>query len=254
MFPYIAQPVLEIAGQRFYAFGALVALALLVGCWFFMRRARREHLDQRFARIFIVSVAAVAFFVSHALKVVIYAPMLLREKPWSVLDASQDMYSFGGLVGGVLTAAWLMHRYRVSPRDRWRYLDNLAFAFTVGWIFGRAGCSLSHDHIGVPSNSLLAVRFPGGSRYDLGLLELIFTGLLAAVFFRLDRRPRPPGLFLGLFFLTYGIFRVWRDQLEVDVHRFLGSSPDQLFAVVSVAAGALILVKLARERQVRAVA
>lgn len=248
MIPFIAQPVLQIAGVTFHAFGALVALALLVGCWVFVQRARRQHLDERFARVFIVCVAAIAFFVSHVLEVVIYAPRLLLDKPWTVLNVSHSIYSFGGLVGGIVTALWLIRHFHVPPQDRWRYLDNLAFAFTVGWIFGRAGCSLAHDHIGAASNSVLAVRFPGGPRYDLGLLELIFTCLLALLLWRMDRRPRPPGLFLGLFFLTYGIFRVWRDQLEVGGPRFWGSSPDQLFAFFSLAAGALILLKLTRQR------
>jgi phosphatidylglycerol:prolipoprotein diacylglycerol transferase len=225
LIPYYPEPVLEIFGLRFQAFGALVACALLSGSWIFMRRVRKQGLDAQFAKLFIVAVASIGYFASYALKAIFFN--------------TPGIYSFAGLVGGLLTAAWLMHRYRITAADRWRYLDNLAFAFTCGWIFGRAGCSLAHDHVGIPSNSILAVRFPGGPRYDLGLLELIFTVLLALVFFFLDRRRRPPGLFLGLFFLTYGIFRVWRDRLEAG--HAAAPSADGLFAIACLVAGGWIL-------------
>jgi phosphatidylglycerol:prolipoprotein diacylglycerol transferase len=244
MIPYLPQPVLEIAGKKFYAFGALVAVALLVGCGVFLRRVHRQQLDPQFARLFIVAVAGVGYFASYALKMLIFAPLRLLSEPLAVVGAAPGIYSFGGLVGGLVTAAWLMHKYQISPQDRWRYLDNLAFAFTCGWIFGRAGCSLAHDHIGIPSSSALAVQFPGGPRYDLGLLEFIFTVSLAVLFFFLDRRRRPAGLFLGLFFITYGLFRIWRDTLEVPKAGLWGVSPDRLFAIACVLAGGIILAML----------
>jgi phosphatidylglycerol:prolipoprotein diacylglycerol transferase len=248
MIPYIPQPVLEIAGVKFYAFGALVGVALLVGCGVFLRRVRQQHLDPQFARLFIVSVAGVGYFASYALKMVVFAPLRLLSEPFAVVGAAPGIYSFGGLVGGLVTAAWLMRKYQITGQDRWRYLDNLAFAFTCGWIFGRAGCSLAHDHIGIPSGSPLAVQFPGGPRYDLGLLEFIFTLLLALLFFLLDRRSQPAGFFLGIFFLTYGLFRIWRDTLEIPKAGLWGASPDRLFAIACLLGGVTILTTLLRQR------
>jgi phosphatidylglycerol:prolipoprotein diacylglycerol transferase len=242
LIPYLPQPVLEVAGLTFHAFGTMVALALLVGCWIFVQRARSQHLDLRFAKLFIVSVAGVGYFASHVINVIIFTPGKLVTEPLVVLNPAQGIYSFGGLVGGIVTATWLMRRNHIPLQDCWRYFDNLAFAFTFGWIFGRTGCALAHDHIGIRSNSLLAIAFPGGSRYDLGLLELIFTILLAALFVFLDRRPRPAGLFLGLFFFTYGLFRVLRHTLEVADQQFRGLSPDWLFAIGCVLAGGFILI------------
>jgi phosphatidylglycerol---prolipoprotein diacylglyceryl transferase len=246
MIPYYPQPVVEIAGVKFYAFGALVAMALLSGCWIFLRRVRRQGLDPQFARVFILAVAGVGYFASYLLKIVIFMPLKLLNAPLAAFSAVLGIYSFGGLAGGLAVAVWLMRRYAISPNDRWRYLDNLAFAFTCGWIFGRTGCSLSHDHIGIPATSLLAVRFPGGPRYDLGLLELIFTVVLAVVFFLLDRRRRPAGLYLGLFFFTYGMFRIYRDTLEVPKQGLWGWSPDRLLAVACTLAGAVVLARLWR--------
>ena len=52
---------------------------------------------------------------------------------------------------------------------------------------GRFGCALQHDHLGIPSTYFLAVRFPGGPRFDLGLLRYTRAELLV---FATDLRAR----------------------------------------------------------------
>ena len=233
MIPYIPQPHLDVAGIRFNAFGALVAAALLVGCRVFIVRARRQGLDAEFAKVFIVAVAGIGYLASHVFQALIFAPTDL----W-------DIYSFGGIAGGLAVAWFLMRKYRLTPLDRWKHADNLAYAFSVGWIFGRAGCALAHDHIGIRSASWLAVRFPDGPRLDLGLLELLFTLGLVALFVVLDRRPRPPGLFFGLFLALYGAFRLYRDPLEAARQ----GPANQVFAALAAMAGIVVLAAAVRRR------
>jgi len=48
--------------------------------------------------------------------------------------------------------------------------DLVASAFPLSWVFGRSGCSLAHDHPGMLSNAWFAVQYPGGGRFDLGLI------------------------------------------------------------------------------------
>ncbi len=55
----------------------------------------------------------------------------------------------------------------------------VAWAFPFGWVFGRIGCALVQDHPGVWSSSWLAVQYPGGSRYDLAVLEVFLLPVLA---------------------------------------------------------------------------
>jgi phosphatidylglycerol:prolipoprotein diacylglycerol transferase len=89
-------------------------------------------------------------------------------------------------------------------------------------MIGRLGCTLAHDHPGLPSTSWIAVRFPEGPRYDLGLIEFLFLIALTAAFYFLDRRPRPVGFYFGLYGVMYGGFRIWLDTLHIQPMRFYG--------------------------------
>src|SRR5437764_737218 len=111
--------------------------------------------------------------------------------------------------------------------------DIMAFVFPFAWIFGRLGCALAHDHIGIPSDSFLAVRFPDGPRFDLGLLELLATIAIATIFAGLDRRRRPTGLYLALFFALYGPVRFALDALRTGDERYLGWTPGQFASVAA---------------------
>jgi phosphatidylglycerol---prolipoprotein diacylglyceryl transferase len=117
----------------------------------------------------------------------------------------------------------------------------VGYAVPFGWFFGRVACYLVHDHPGLRTSSWLAVKYPGGARYDLGLLEAMFLVLLCGAFWLLARAPRPPGFFFGAFFLAYGVFRVGLDQLHVDPPRYAGISVDHWAYGAATLAGAAVL-------------
>jgi phosphatidylglycerol:prolipoprotein diacylglycerol transferase len=88
-------------------------------------------------------------------------------------------------------------------------------ALVIGWVFGRLGCTLVHDHLGRPSEFLLAVRFPDGPRHDLGLYEFLYTVLvLVPAVVVLNRRPRPPGTSVAVLALLYAPARFLLDFLR----------------------------------------
>jgi hypothetical protein len=121
------------------------------------------------------------------------------------------------------------------------FLDIIAFAFPFAWIFGRLGCYLVHDHPGVASDSWLAVRYPTGPRFDLGLIELLFTMLVGSAFLILERRRRPKGFYLGWLLVVYGPFRWILDGLHETTPHWLGLSPDRWFALGAMLAGLAVL-------------
>ena len=118
--------------------------------------------------------------------------------------------------------------------------------FPRAWLFGRLGCTISHDHPGIRTESWLGVQYPGGARYDLGLLEVLFTlgyiGLLAM----LDRRRRAAGFYLGLFLTTYGVFRLALDSLHENPLRYFGLTVDQYASAAATVAGLAVLVFVRR--------
>ena len=232
MLPYIEIPTLELGPVELDAFSFLVCLAVIVGYELVVRRAPAFGFDTDDAGSIIAWTIFWGFVGSHVFDVIAYEPELVRENPLELLMIWKSMSSFGGIVGGV-TAAWIISvRRGFSMQQRWAFVDLIAFVFPFAWIFGRMGCAVAHDHIGIPSQHWLAVDFPEGGRFDLGLLEMLYTIPVAILFAGLARKRWPHPFFFGLFFTLYGPVRFALDTLRAYDARYLGWTPGQYMAVL----------------------
>lgn len=252
MFPYIDTTHWHIGNIAFNPFPALVALALATGYLVATRRAERSGISrEHFTRLGVWVILA-AFVGGHIAKF-FYSPQDLSRifaHPAVLLQVLNGQASFGGFIGGFITAQVFLWRHKVPYRDWFLYADATAFAVPCSWWIGRVGCYLLHDHPGVRTASWLGVRYPGGTRYDLGLLEALFLLSLAAVFLLLDRKPRRRGSYYVAFLFSYGIFRLLLDRLHVDPPRYGGWSVDQIAATIMIALGVFTILDLFRLREV----
>src|SRR5882724_12377440 len=82
--------------------------------------------------------------------------------------------SIGGLAGGLIGVAVYARIRRLSFPEAYRMLEIITFCLPFPWVFGRLGCFLMHDHRGEFTTNWIAVQFPEGPRYDLGLIEFIY--------------------------------------------------------------------------------
>jgi len=248
MFPYVEQPVFSIGPLHLAAFQLCVVAAVIVGHELVVRRAAKRGFDRDVASSLITWTIFLGFVGSHVFDSALYQPQQLRENPLVLLQLWGSMSSFGGIVGGLLGAWWVSHRRGLSPDEVFEFLDIVAFVFPFAWIFGRTGCSLAHDHVGIPTTHWLGVRFPDGPKFDLGLLELFYTFVLVGLFLWLDRRPRPTGFFLGVFFLLYCPVRFVLDTLRTGDLRYLGWTPGQYVCVAGTLFGVGMLGYVLRRR------
>jgi phosphatidylglycerol:prolipoprotein diacylglycerol transferase len=239
--PYLQEPTLRIGSLTLHAFGGFVAAAVLVGCWLVLRRAERQGLSLSDTRSLLLWMLGLGFIGSHFEHLVYYEPWVLaRADPLRLLNLWSGMSSFGGILGGVLGGLFFMRRRRWSGGEMLLHLDLVAFAFPFGWTVARAGCSLAHDHPGIHTASWLAVRFPDGPRYDLGLFDFFLSLLIAGLFLLLDRHRRPAGFYLFLFMVLYGSARLLLDPLR-DEERFLGFTSGQYGAILAILVGVALL-------------
>jgi len=246
MFPYFEQPSLSLGSYTLYFFQVAVCTAVILGYEIVVRRAPRTGLDSEEVASLLAWVILWGFVGSHVFDTVAYYPERIREDPLVLVKVWGSMSSFGGMMGGMAAALVLARRKGWSGRQTLALADGIGFGFPFAWIFGRLGCALAHDHIGVPTDSWLGVRFPEGTRYDLGLLELLYTIPIAALFYALDRKPRPNGFFLGLFLALYGPVRFVLDTLRTGDARYLGWTPGQYVAILATLAGLAVLVAAVR--------
>lgn len=237
MIPYFPQPVLHLGWFSIHAFGVLGALATLLAFWIILQRARRmgiamEEMFQFLSVMYLCGLAG-AFFAST----IMADAGAFVAHPGRVFHVAVGIRSFGGLMGGLLSGlAWCAFR-RLSLYETLRRFDILVYAFPAVWMVGRLGCALAHDHRGLWTTSWIAVRFPEGSRYDLGLIEFVFLIGLTTVFWALDRKPRPVGFFFALYTVVYGGFRIWLDTLHADPLRYYEGA---IYVVIGLLASALV--------------
>ena len=251
MFPYFEQPTLQIGPVTLHSFGALVALGALLGYGMLVRRAGQRGLDANLAADLALWMMIPGFFTAHLAFVFFYSPPgRVLEDPFSLVRIWDGISSIGGIAGGILGGWVLLRRRKLSSGEIWKYIDAVAYAFPFAWILGRAGCSVAHDHPGIETASWLAVQYPEGARFDLGLLEFFYTIVTVGTFLLLDRRPRPTGFYFTLFMLLYGPVRFYLDTLRINEVRHFGLTFAQYGSVVATLVGIVTLILIMKRRLV----
>jgi phosphatidylglycerol:prolipoprotein diacylglycerol transferase len=252
MIPYIHVPDLKLGPLTLHPFGLLVATGVIIGTWLATRRAKQRALDLDKLNSFITWMLVAGFLGGHMLDQIFYHPQEVVHRPWSIFLLWEGLSSFGGFVGGligvilwkyfeavpllktpVLTFARFKRRER--PMPIMPFCDLILSVFPVAWVFGRSGCSVVHDHQGMraPAGSLLAVafgpvdpartihlgaielRFGSTPHFDLGLLEMMFTVILATLFALTWKRKLTTGSYIAAVALAYSPVRFAMDFLRV---------------------------------------
>lgn len=240
----------------------LVCIGFVVGLEVSRHRAIRLGLDVRDVVDGAVFTVLSGFFVGHVFTVLAYYPERLREDGiMAILRVWEGFSSMGGFLGAVVGAT-VFYKW-IRPRDGWRHADVIMYGFPFGWVFGRLGCFVVHDHIGAVTNFPLGMYFPeralcavaengvcqewapAAVRHELGLYEAIFTAGLAVLFYQLGKKDRPPGFFLATWALVYSPVRFLLDFLRnTDLShqdaRYFGLTPGH-YSAIAMFVGGLIL-------------
>ncbi|MFZ5894613.1 MAG: prolipoprotein diacylglyceryl transferase [Myxococcota bacterium] len=284
MMPYVQFYDLHLGPLPVHPFGLLVALGITVGVQLARRRARVVGIPQHELTSFIAWMLVGGFVGGHVLDTFFYHPHDLRENPWSLLFLWSGLSSFGGFAGGLLGALlWKFYElapvFRVGrwltvvlPRRRREarlilpHCDAILAVFPCAWVFGRLGCTIVHDHPGVtaPSWMPLAVaygpgpvkslgifelRYGGTARYDLGLLEMVFSLAVAAIFAGTWKKSLPLGWYVAVLPIVYAPTRFALDFLRLDDPaggdvRYAALTPAQWACVALLCVGLYQLARL----------
>jgi phosphatidylglycerol:prolipoprotein diacylglycerol transferase len=177
-------------------------------------------------------------------------------------------------------------RKRTNVQPILPFADLILSVFPVSWVFGRMGCSSVHDHPGALAvkGAFLSVQYPAGfpadaspeyvakafhgarssygfieflhgetSRYDLGLLEMLFTVCLASLLALTWNKKVRVGTYIVATALTYGPVRFVMDYLRITEGvnadpRYGGFTPAQWCCLALTAFGLAMLALVFRNR------
>jgi phosphatidylglycerol---prolipoprotein diacylglyceryl transferase len=206
MIPYWAEPRLQLWGLTLYAFGMLLTCALVVGSIVFVYHARQSGLGLKMAAAIVAIGLPIGLLGSHLW-------YCATEDRTALLEFG-GVASFGGIFSFlVVLCVYVFVEEREFGERFQRWLDVAVGAFSVTAVISRVGCFMAHDHLGSLTNSWLGVKFPNGTRYDLGLLDCMFWGVVCIIIVASYRRRMSMrnGVLSSGVALAYGLFRLWAD-------------------------------------------
>jgi phosphatidylglycerol:prolipoprotein diacylglycerol transferase len=241
MIPYIEIPPLPLGGDvAIQPFGLLVVIGCIIGFFAFRWYAGTLDLPQNHLLPLFFWALVPGFVLAHWLSVILYFPELLDQKPSILLNIGASMSSFGGFLGGSIGAVLYLKKHHLPILA---YGDALVFGLTVGWFFGRLGCTVAHDHPGVHSDFFLAVQYPDGPRHDLGFYEWLLTIVLLGILLLIRTNVRMrPGMLIGIVCILYAPVRFFLDFLRAADRLYFGLTPGQYFALLLLPVGFAILI------------
>ncbi len=267
MLPYVIVPPLSLGPFTVHPFGILVGLGITVGWRLAKYRGKQLGFDVAELESLLGWILAFGFVGAHLAENVFYHPAELAAEPLRIFVLWKGLSSFGGFIGAGLGAfAWKYYELkprggkgglgklrwpvpRVQPRPLLPFADLILSVFPVAWALGRMGCSIAHDHPGalahgrpwlavaygpgpVQDYGFFQLRYGTTPRYDLGLLELLFTLVVALAFFLTWRHGKPRGYYIASICLLYAPARFVLDTLRAlpadggDI-RYAGLTPAQ---------------------------
>lgn len=153
---------------------------------------------------------------------------------------------YGGLIGGVVAALVIVHRHGLPLGA---VAGAAAVPLTIAYGIGRLGCLLSGDGTyGRPTSMPWAMTFPNGvvpttvPVHPTPLYEALAAVLIAAVLWALGKRWNPPAVF-GAYLALSGISRFLVEFLRINEPALLGLTQPQLWALVSLLTGLILIVR-----------
>jgi phosphatidylglycerol:prolipoprotein diacylglycerol transferase len=238
-------------------FGILVAIAVMLGISLARRRARQLGYSADKLESFISWMLIVGFVSAHALGLILYFPETVLKEPWRLLFIWQSIASFPGFLGALI-GVLLWKRYRGQGQPIIAFADLILSVYPIAWVFGRAGCTLVHDHPGKAAFGLLAFlavdypagnihHIPAGPHWNLGLIEMLYSIFMSAVVMLMWRRRWPVGAYIAATCLLYAPVRFVLDFLRTADRHYLGLTPGQ-YAAMALFLFGLYLVARVRAR------
>jgi phosphatidylglycerol:prolipoprotein diacylglycerol transferase len=213
-----ALPFSTVGPLQISSFGPLVAMGILFGRHLITSWCPYFGLEWATLREGIVWFLLVGFGFAH-LMAIGEASLANVLNPAQLLAIRADFSSFGGFLGGTITAVVFCKRRGLALRP---VVDCVLYGLIGGWLFGRLGCFSVHDHLGVPTTFPSGVLIQGVLRHDLGLYELMVTVCLFTFLTITMRRRRFDGFVVAVTATTYALVRFGLDFLRIGDATYAG--------------------------------
>ena len=221
MIPYFNFEIIQLGPIAVHVWGLMVALGIAGGITFAYYFCKKYLFSGEVAVDMAIWMLVGALIMARVFHVLFYDPVYFTQNPEEIIKFWRGgASSLGGFTGAALALWWFAKKRRFTFKELLPYLDISALGLWLGWGVGRLGCFLTHQHPGRLTGFIFGVKYAGGARFDLGLMESILGFTLFLVFYFLFKKliRRRWGLVAGFSIASYASARFFLD--------FLRATPD----------------------------
>jgi phosphatidylglycerol:prolipoprotein diacylglycerol transferase len=224
-------PVLfQIGPVTVYSLGVFWALGSLAAVWILQLELKRYGYNEQLAGSIVITAAIGGLIGARLLFIVEEWENFIRQ-PLSFLLSGSGFSWFGGLLGGGLTAAWSIRKYRLPF---WQAADMSAPALSLAYGIGRIGCFLAGDAtwgkvsavpwaMAFPNavagwiDPLTGVPYPPGARvHPTQLYELIQSLIVFGILWIFRKRAHRPAAVFAFYLILAGAMRFFVEFWRVN--------------------------------------
>lgn len=247
MIPYFEWKTILLGPLTIQVWGMWVAFGVLLALYIVDIRAKQLKLKRReFLLDMSLWMIVSGIIFSRIFEILFYAPQFYFSHPFEMIQIWHGgLSSFGGFFGAAFAFFIFTKRKKISTVELYKIGDILSFAALYGWMVGRIGCFMIHDHWGAHANCPLAMQTPDGPRLEMAFLEILGLIPLAIIFYFNRKKERPFSSFTGIAFMYYAVLRFVLDFFRAtDIlafdSRYFGLTPGHYSAILLFACGVYI--------------
>lgn len=210
-YPEIDPVLVSLGPLKVHWYGAMYALAFILGWWFATYRAKQPNSGWNTEEIsdFVFFVALGVVLGGRVGYVLFYNFPEFISNPLMLFKVWQGGMSFHGGVLGVMLAMYMYARK--TKRPFLGVLDYVGPFIPAGLFTGRVGNFINAELWGKPTDVPWGMVFPNGGplpRHPSMLYEAFLEGIvLFVVLWLFSSKSRPLGAVSGLGLMLYGVFR-----------------------------------------------
>jgi len=210
-YPEIDPVLVSLGPLKVHWYGAMYALAFILGWWFATHRAKQPNSGWNTEEIsdFVFFVALGVILGGRVGYVLFYNFPEFIANPLMLFKVWQGGMSFHGGVLGVMLAMYFYGRK--TNRPFLAVLDYVGPFIPAGLFTGRVGNFINAELWGKPTDLPWGMVFPNGGplpRHPSMLYEAFLEGIvLFVVLWLFSSKSRPLGAISGLGLMLYGVFR-----------------------------------------------
>jgi phosphatidylglycerol:prolipoprotein diacylglycerol transferase len=256
--------LLKLGPIAIHAYGLMLAISFMIGIYWAMARAPKRGIEKNDILDLSIVVVICAILGSRLFYVITH----LDEFAGRWTDTFNPLQSTGevgisglSMLGGVVLVLIALVIYsRIKKISIIRLCDTIAPTFALGIGLTRIGCFLNGCCFGKPGDYAWCMKFPLNSPagsvlqnvhiHPTQLYSSLYGFLILLVIVLVDRKKRPDGLLLSIFFMLYGIGRFFIDfvryyEASVQFH-FIGwaFTFNQAISLVLFLIGLFFFIKL----------